>query len=260
MKKVDYLCNQICSPYHIVMDSIIGDREEQQDAIYAQASDREMLLVLCDGMGGFEGGGIASKMAVSEFQRLYAEENVSNVKEFLLCAMDFVDGRIARLRNHNNEKIRAGSTCVCLVASGDHLYWLSVGDSRLYIIRNGRMRQITRDHTVGLKAELDYYEGRIDSEEFQRAMDDKEVLCSYLGMDGIGIYDLSEKALKLEPGDIMVMASDGLYKSVSDQRIQAIINENDNVETALSAVLIEATKRAKGRNQDNTSVIICKYK
>lgn len=246
--------------YEIALKSDIGERLEQQDAIDAYIEPDKGILVLCDGMGGFEGGGIASSLAVNEFINMYKKENEAVTAEFLLYAMDVIDSKIAGLKNENNIGIHAGSTCVVACLEKRKLQWLSVGDSRLYVIRNGRITQMTRDHTVELQARINYANGKINYEEFEKAMVTKDTLCSYLGLKGIGIYDVSEKHLELKKEDIIVLATDGLYKSLILEEICQLIVESPSVECAATNVISKAAAMAKGKNQDNTSVIICKIK
>lgn len=109
-------------------------------------------------MGGFESGKLASGIAVNELIRLYRQRiNQKKIDEdFLIYAMDSVDIRISNLHNEDGKKMHAGSTCVMLTLQKRGMYCLSVGDSRLYLLRNNAIAQLTRDHTVALKAENDY--------------------------------------------------------------------------------------------------------
>ena len=246
--------------YEIALRSDIGERLEQQDAIDAYIEQDKGILVLCDGMGGFEGGSIASTLAVNEFINMYKMEAQEVSSEFLTYAMDVIDSKIACLKNERNIRIHAGSTCVVACLEKRKLRWLSVGDSRLYIIRDGHITQMTRDHTMDLQARIDYANGKINYEEFEKEMATKDTLCSYLGLKGIKIFDVSDNSLELRKDDIVVLASDGLYKSLMLEEIYQIILDSLNVEYAALNVISKAATIAKGKNQDNTSVIICKVK
>ena len=246
--------------YEIALKSDIGERPEQQDAIDAYIEQDKGIIALCDGMGGFEGGSIASRIAVNEFINMFKAETKPINSEFLSYAMDVVDSKISGLRNESNIRIHAGSTCVIACLEKRKLQWLSVGDSRLYIIRNGSITQMTRDHTMELQARIDYSKEKITYEEFEIAMKTKDTLCSYLGINGIEIYDISERALDLIKDDIIVLVSDGVYKSLMSEDICRLIVNSSNVESAVFNIILTAEAIAKGKNQDNTSVIICKIK
>lgn len=246
--------------YEISLKSHIGERPEQQDAIDAYVEADRGILVLCDGMGGFEGGSVASNLAVNEFINLYKRENNEIDVDFLSYAMDVIDSKIASLKNVNNEKIHAGTTCVVSCLNKKSLRWLSVGDSRLYIIRDNIITQMTRDHTVELQARIEYSKGKITYNEFEIAMKDKNTLCSYLGLNGIDIFDVNEQLLTLKQDDIIVMATDGLFKSLTQEEIMNVVLSSVSMEHAVDSLLMKAAAIARGKNQDNTSVILCKIK
>lgn len=258
MNEVNYKCPISQSIYQVSARSVIGERTEQQDAIHTEVDQDKCLLIVCDGMGGFEGGSMASQLAVNEFVRLFDKEQDVIDYEFLSYAMDVVDSKVASIRNSDNEKIHAGSTCVVAYFNNRNLRWLSVGDSRLYIIRNDKITQMTRDHTVELKSRIEYSEGKITYQEFETAMLERNTLCSYLGINGIGIYDINERELNLQKDDVVVLATDGLYKSLTAEEICKIVMTNNNISDAMNSLMEKAAQIAKGKNQDNTSVILCK--
>lgn len=260
MDKVEYKCNEIQCRYEIGMQSIIGERSEQQDCIYARGDIEECLLILCDGMGGFEGGSLASRKAVDELTKIYDREQGIKDADFLTYAMDVADHAVSNIQNKENESIRAGTTCVMVVINKNEVHWMSVGDSRLYIIRDKRITQMTRDHTVELKARIEYANGKLTWQEFEDTLNERNALCSYLGINGIEIYDVSRQALKLKTNDILLLISDGIYKSLKDDEILQCVLHSKNMQNAALRLVEEATKIARGHNQDNTSVIICRIK
>lgn len=210
--------------------------------------------------GGFEGGSRASQLAVSGFINMYRRESGEINADFLSYAMDVIDSKIAAFRNENNERIHAGTTCVVACLDRKELRWLSVGDSRLYIIRDNHITQMTRDHTVELQSRIEYSNGKITYEEYGEAMKNAGTLCSYLGLNGIDIFDVNEQALTLKQGDIIILATDGLYKSLMPEEIKDCVLKCATMEQATVNILKQAADIARGKNQDNTSVIICKVK
>ena len=215
--------------------SNIGERSEQQDAIFVKHFESgEVLLVLCDGMGGFNGGSKASNMAISEIFRVICNDNLDNIPDLLTYAMDVADSAVFKLKDENNKRLGAGTTCVTVLIKNNKLYWLSVGDSRLYLIRNSAINQMTRDHVVNCR------------------------LCSYLGINGIDRYDISEKPLDLMKNDILILASDGLYRSISESDILKYSVTETDVDILTEKIINSAVDAGKGRNQDNASIILCK--
>lgn len=247
--------------YDIAMLSDIGERKDNQDSVGCITRKGQAALALCDGMGGFEDGGKASSFAVSEFLRLYRQrepfESGMNIRDFLVYAMDFADNRIAHFKNSQGEDIRAGSTCIFALLQGKEMYCLSVGDSRLYILRNRSLTQLTRDHTVAFQAGRHYGQGKISRSEYEAAAADNKTLCSYLGLNGIEIYDVNSEKYSLKKGDKLLLATDGLYRSLSAEVIEEIMGKSHSPELLARRLISSALTAGKGRNQDNASAIVC---
>lgn len=140
------------------------------------------------------------------------------------------------------------------------MYCLSVGDSRLYLLRNNAIAQLTRDHTVALKAENDYRLEKISYDEYLKLSEDKSTLCSYFGLGGIEIYDLNKELYELNKNDILVAVTDGLYKSLNINEIKDILLKNRDVKSMAEQLIHKAALFAKGKNQDNTTVAICRIR
>ena len=247
--------------YDIAMLSDIGERKDNQDAVGCVTQKGQAALALCDGMGGFEDGGKASSFAVSEFLRLYRQrepfEAGMNISDFLVYAMDFADNHIACFKNGQGENVRAGSTCIFVLLHGKEMYCLSVGDSRLYILRNRRLTQLTRDHTVAFQARRNYEQGKINRDAYEAAVSDNKTLCSYLGLNGIEIYDVNSEKYSLKNGDKLLLATDGLYRSLSAEAIEGIMTKSHSSELIARQLILSALKAGKGKNQDNASAIVC---
>ena len=199
---------------------------------------------------------------VNELIRLYRQRiNQKKIDEdFLIYAMDSVDIRIFNLHNEDGKKMHAGSTCVMLALQKRGMYCLSVGDSRLYLLRNNAIAQLTRDHTVALKAENDYRLEKISYDEYLKLSEDKSTLCSYFGLGGIEIYDLNKELYELNKNDILVAVTDGLYKSLNVNEIKDILLKNRDVKSMAEQLIHKAALFAKGKNQDNTTVAICRIR
>lgn len=251
--------NKYCD---IAAGSDIGERSENQDAYGIDISEHDAVIVVCDGMGGFEGGKTAGQLAVSEMLRLcsHIKDSEHNYGNALTYAMDVADAKISNLQNSKGQKMHTGATCVTVILKKRGMYCLSVGDSRLYIYRKGSMAQLTRDHTVALKAQNDYQNGNVTYDEYINAAKDKSTLCSYLGIGGIEIYDVNNEIYKLQKGDILIISSDGLYKSLDINAIKKIIEKYSEAEIIARRLLMSAADYARGHNQDNTTVAVCKIK
>ncbi len=235
----------------LALDTHIGTREYQQDALYACVLSNGMYAgVLCDGMGGMENGKEASE-GVVEFvvNRLEVMTEETNIPEFLM--------ETAKSANDLVEK-GSGTTLVCAVIAGNNLYWVSVGDSRIYIIRGEEMEQVTVDHIYELKLMQRVQSGSLSLEA---AMSDpqRNSLLSYIGAPHLEYVDVNLNPFKLTQGDIVLLCSDGLTKSLSDQEILKIVRRHGDNLVEASRVLPLSAFDASPNGQDNTSVILMQY-
>lgn len=156
--------------YDIAQKSLLGAREEQQDCHYAHCEPGRAFAVVCDGMGGIGHGGAASRVAVETLKGLfYAKEAAESCPTFFIRAVDILDEQVANLADDLGQRLGGGTTIVAVIIEGDALYWLSVGDSRLYILRGEELVCVTRDHNYLL----------IEPEDTSRKA---EALISFIGM------------------------------------------------------------------------------
>ena len=231
--------------YLIAEKTIIGTREEQQDCAFSTRGESHAFAVVCDGMGGLGFGSAASVVAVNKLKELYAAKpSEESWPAFFLRAVDILDEAVASLRNEKGEKCNAGTTLVATAIEGDALTWLSVGDSRLYILRGNEIVCATRDHNYFLVAQ---------TAEKRKG----EALISFIGMGGVEIMDINEAPFRLLPSDILLLTTDGLTKALSDKEIMRILRSGP-LEQALAQLIDTATKQSN-RTQDNTTCIAIQY-
>ena len=234
--------------------SILGSREEQQDSFYCRAGKDAAFAVVCDGMGGASGGGLASRRAAGRLLELYDQRNGGEpVPAFLLRAMDVVDESVVALQKETENCRGAGTTLVAVVLEGNRLFWLSVGDSRLYILRKEEIVQVTRDHNLALQlAQMPAAQRLAERERFGSFRPD--ALVSFVGMGGIELYDWNETAFLVEAGGRLLLTTDGLTKVLTDGEIRAAVRQGEP-ENALKNLIAAATEKAAG-SQDNTTCIL----
>ena len=250
---------------NIGLESNIGMRKYQQDSAIASTDSQEAgkackktIAILCDGMGGMENGEIASNYCTSLIYNDFISEDIKDYMKFLKDEAFKVDDYVSRLVGDDGSPINAGSTLVAVIIENNKLFWISVGDSRIYIIRDDKIIQATTDHNYFMVLMEDVKAGKITLEEAQ-SHKDKEALVSYIGMGGLEYIDVNKKPLILEPDDYVILCSDGLYRSVDEDVIKYITVQNgDNTELAAEQ-LVEQALSKRYKNQDNTSVIVMKY-
>ena len=244
------------------MYSVLGERPTQQDAGTFEWNGGMLLAAVCDGMGGMEGGEQASRIGIDTLRAWMEEQPPSCAQEgaeWMRRAFADADARIASLVNHLGERMYAGSTVVAVLAGEGRMQWGCVGDSRIYLMRNGRMDVLTRMHNYHLRLEEMFQRGEIDREEKDREAVRGEALISYLGIGGLPLIDTARVPIALQPEDVILLCSDGLYKTLDDEQIQVIIEESgENMDIAARRLCQEACRLAV-RRQDNTTVIVVRY-
>lgn len=147
---------------------------------------------------------------------------------------------------------------VAVIAEDDQLYWASVGDSRIYILRGNEMKQVTRDHNYLLRLQELVASGQMTLEQAQ-AQKQKEALISFLGIGNVSLMDINDQPFQLQIGDIVLLCSDGISKTLSDDRIKAMMQSSASSIEEKARTLVMAAVRENTHSQDNTSVAILQY-
>lgn len=243
--------------------SVIGDRPEQQDTVGYILRENEGIITLCDGMGGHAGGRLASTEAVSEMLQMYEKQaSILEIPAFYLDAAGQLDRLVRGLKDNRGQWMKAGSTIVSVFVRDKSLFWLSVGDSRIYIKRGEEFMQLTQDHTYALKLERKLETGTITREEYQEKLSSGEMLVSFLGIGGLPLIDCNENPLQLEQNDLIFLMSDGLYKLLEDKEIFNIISNFRSVDDALLALEKKCRRAAKYKkiNRDNMTLALIRVK
>ncbi len=252
------------SQVNVGKSSVIGRRDSQQDAIktdgdYVFAEEGRGIAVLCDGMGGLSGGEKASNLCVDLVHKLYHEmAQNGDIALFYSRAISQADEGVVALRDENGNPLRAGTTMISVVIDDGKLHWASVGDSRIYIQRRNEILQLTKDHNLLMLLNEKVKNGQMTQEEANRDPK-REALISYIGINGVRYVSRNRVPLELEPGDHIILCSDGLYRSVGEQEmlqiVQCFAGDMDSAAEAMTQLAM-----SKGnRHQDNTSVVILEF-
>jgi protein phosphatase len=206
------------------------------------------VYVVCDGMGGAAAGEIASSIAVDEVLRELSERSeagvpLPQVAEKAVClANEAIYSRAQR----NPRLSGMGTTLVALVADERHVWVLNVGDSRCYRLRNGRLEQLTLDHSL---VEEQVRMGRMTQSEALRSPM-RNVITRALGTQNCVTPDCFEFAA--ESGDVFLLCSDGLTRELNDSAIESILDSALPLQDRCTG-LVEAAKKAGGH--DNITCI-----
>ncbi len=231
-------------------------RENNEDNILINESLG--LIAVADGLGGHQGGEVASRMAtelVAENYRRLAlanalpEKNEAKLalatKQLISCVRLANQAIFEASKNYPQDQ-GMGTTITALLLHDDYISLAHVGDTRAYILRNGRFEQITKDHSLVMEQ---VRKGLISKEQADVSKM-QHILARALGTEAKVEIDAEEHPVFA--GDLILLCSDGLNKMTTDQEVLAVINATKNP-PAICDTLIEAANAAGGR--DNISVI-----
>ncbi|HEY3554681.1 MAG TPA: protein phosphatase 2C domain-containing protein, partial [Casimicrobiaceae bacterium] len=199
--------------FTIFQESRKGAREVNQDRIAYTYSRETLLLVIADGMGGHVGGEIAAQIAV----RLFIERFQQEAKPILRNPLKFIQDTMLRAHaalgsyaNQFSMLETPRTTCVTVIVKGGIAYWGHVGDSRFYLLRQGRLIATTKDHS---KVQYLVDQGVITPEEVVHHPDRNKIF-SCLGGAVDPVIDLSRRT-PLANGDLLILCTDGLWSVYS---------------------------------------------
>ncbi len=229
----------------------VGMRRQTNEDRYAIVPDLGLYLV-ADGMGGHKAGQVASQMASEAAIRAIDALQGANVSlaERLRHAVACANREVFMAAEAKPELSGMGTTFVALLFGGERLGLAHVGDSRAYLLRLGRLRGLTDDHSI--VAEL--LRRQEISETDARQHPHRHVLTRALGVRSRIEPDLAE--MTPQPGDVFILCSDGLMTHVPDSEIAARVCDELDLEVA-AAGLVDAANRAGGI--DNTTVLLARY-
>ena len=209
---------------------------------------RPPLLVLADGMGGHSGGRIASQLVVSTFKKEYLRSHLDeSALPFLEKAVLASHKAVITAAKKSSLLSEMGSTVVAMVLYHDRVDLVNVGDSRAYLLREGRLHQISKDQSV--VAEM-VRQGTLSAKEAQFDPRLNQLTMSISAKRTV--VEPFFYSSRLEAGDIFILCSDGLWGVLPEPLIQSII-ENFSIQKSC-AKLIHLTNDAGGK--DNISIII----
>lgn len=242
--------------------SIIGTRRSQEDTIFSSQNGSEAIAIVCDGMGGLAGGAMASRLAAESMADAWFIKNeinkVADIPGFLKEEAIRADEKVYSQKNEQGGQM-AGTTIVMIIVRNNELYWLSVGDSKVYIIRGEEILPVCKEHNYRLMLDTQLKQGMLTEKEYAAQEYRAEALISYLGMGDVSLMDINQKPFLLYEGDIILLSSDGLYRSLTDKEILNIIKGHVPDMQNAALALTNAALDAKATGQDNTSVVVLQY-
>jgi PPM family protein phosphatase len=222
-----------------------------------------VFAVLADGIGGHKGGEVAAELAVNHIMQSVAKGDGKFSKHYIEQAVNEASSAIASHSSTNENLQGMGATCVIAWIIDNKLYTAYVGDSRIYLMRGGRIQQLTVDHSWVQEA----MDKGILTPELARDHPNVHVIRRYLGspvppepdfrltlFDGEGAKHVEDnQGTELQPNDVVLLCSDGLTDLVWNDEILEVVRSKQNLKEASRALVDLANERG---GHDNTTVVL----
>ena len=245
-----------------------GKNNEDRYAVASFVLEEEnrmpvLFSVLADGIGGHRAGEVAAELAVNHIMQAVAKSDARHIRRIVEEAVTEASDAIAA-HSASNENLKGmGATCAIAWIIGDKLYTAYVGDSRIYLMRGGRIQQLTVDHSWVQEA----IEKGILTPELAREHPNVHVIRRYLGspeppapdfrlkfFDGEGDHQAeANQGLQLRPDDVLLLCSDGLTDLVWNDEILETVRTRTSLKEAAKALVDLANSRG---GHDNTTVVL----
>jgi protein phosphatase len=227
-------------------------REENQDFMGYFQRDGGHYLVVADGMGGHNGGWEASHAVVAACEQALEEWAEGHSPKHLLSdSVQLANTKLLEQAAFEPKLQGMGSTYVGVYVRDGQAWTANVGDSRSYLIRKGEIKRISRDHSrVGMMVEAGLL-----TEEAARKHPMSNVLEMALGLEDFVAPEMCNKPLQLEPGDRLLLCSDGLWGLVMDEELLSIFSK-EGLQTAANKALEMALSRGA---HDNVTLALLEF-
>ena len=242
-----------------------GGRDYQEDAIVTDFpfGMDSGVAVLADGMGGHEAGDVASKIVVTEvyselkFRSASFADQEKHIPDCFAAATAGANDTIRDFVVANPGAQGMGATLVSLVLVENRMFWMSVGDSPLYVLRNGKLTQLNEDHSLAPQIDFMVQQGLL-TEEAAKDHPDRNCLTSVIMGQKIAKSDCPVKPYELQLGDVVLLSSDGL-QYLDHAKLQKILHKYRRRKSAeIAGYLLEAIAELGDPDQDNVSFSVIK--
>ena len=237
--------------------SLLGDREDNQDRVTVSAVEQAALLVVIDGMGGHSDGSRAADTALKSMLESFRQTSLPMFDPlgFLHMSLSRAHDDVAKLGNGQSIDTRPrATTAVCLVQEGA-AFWAHIGDSRVYHLRHGKILTRTRDHS---HVELLLREGKITEEELPTHPMRNFVECCLGGDPSIPEMTVSGRHV-LQPGDVLLLCTDGIWANLRDSDIAGFFKEDNQELRAWLEALGRRAVQASAPFSDNSTAAVLRW-
>jgi PPM family protein phosphatase len=237
----------------------IGARHSQQDSFgFSDPNDEAFLshggfvAIVCDGMGGMEFGDEASRTAVRAFLEAYqGKAPDEKVPAALQRSVREANAQVVALAQRLGLKDSVGTTLVAVALHERSLYFISVGDSGIFLCAPGEFRMLNRPHIFANVLDAAVARGTMSREDAQ-AHPERDSLTSYIGSENLEEIDFNTEPYPLHDGDTVLLASDGMFKTMQPEEIRACLSGDPQ---SWPEILVSQTIAHRREYQDNVTVL-----
>ena len=238
--------------FSIHQASHIGNRRFNQDRVAYVFSNNTLLLVLADGMGGHMHGELAASMTIETFVESFGKAcspRIADPDKFILETMQHAHDRIMNLPHDKDMGGFPGTTCVAALIQDGKMYWGFAGDSRLYLLRDGKMAVRTNDHSV---VQHWVESGQITAEEARVHPKRNHITHCLGGIEDV-FYMEHGVPIVLQSGDVLLLVSDGLWGPFADRELVEAFAAG-SVADVLDDLIVTAVQREDGHSDNVTGL------
>ena len=228
-------------------------RRVNEDSMVTFDSPNGRVVAVCDGMGGQNAGDVASQLAVAVIQDILSDNTFATPEEAITSSVIAANQAILRKASMNEDMQGMGATCVMLIVKDGKVYYGSIGDSRIYYIANGMIRQITKDQS--------YVQTLVDAGQITLAEaehhQDKNQITNALGVEGMTPPVIGQMPIIPEPNSTFLLCSDGLSGMINNNTILNTVSRHDLSLNERARMLVEQANEAGGL--DNITVQLVEF-
>lgn len=228
-----------------------GNKEIMADCAYVEQTSAGIMAVVADGIGKENTGKVCAQIAVDTILDAFQPYQVLNEPDYLLRT-SFLE---ANSRIHKTiGRRRGGASAGAVFSNGHRLHYGVAGNVKIALFRNGELIPLNQGQTVGSLAEEAYKEGRITRAETIWSMENRQ-LWNYLGKDGFHGAEVCDPPVSLYPGDVILLATQGIYEELSWAEMEEILLKDMTIKEKADAMVMETEKKSS-QQKENGSVLL----
>ena len=235
--------------YYIISET--GSRSYNEDSAVQKACGEREVFAVADGLGGCGAGDIASSAAVRTVVETFEKQTSINSEELLEKVFYSAQDKVLSLQKTEKAHHEMASTLTVLLLEGGSAQWAHIGDTRLYMFRNGEVLYQTKDHSV---PQMLVNMGEMEPEEI-RYHPDRSRLLSVVGRQWNGkVFSVSPK-VRIKKGDAFLLCSDGFWELIEEKQMCSKLLETSNAAHWVEKMKSVVLKNGRGKNMDNLTAL-----